>query len=255
MVSMHTAAYAYQTTRNWQRQDYVYNATGNGLVFRNTTGNRDRAFEVAGIEPRLRAIWTMGGRASELEMGARAHVEHARDQFVRGGTATSRTGNIEDDELRTGIAMSAFAQNRFYLTERWHITPGVRLERFDHERNILRTRVRRIAGAVTTRLPEDVDLVASSHVAEVIPGIGTAWTPREGMSLFAGAHRGFAPPRTKDALIYADATVPSGAQVPDLIPLQLDAERSWNYEAGVRLAPRPAISFEITTFALPRFTA
>ncbi len=250
MISVHTAAYAYQTTRNWQRRDYVYNATGNGLVFRNTTGNRNRAFEVAGIEPRLRALWTMGGRANELEVGARAHVERARDQFIRGGTATSRTGNIEDDELRTGVAVAAFAQNRFFLTERWHISPGVRLEWFDHERNILRTRVRRSTGSTSTRLPEDVDLTAASHVAEVIPGIGTAWTPREGVSVFAGAHRGFAPPRTKDALIYSDATLAAGAQVPDLVPLQLDAESSWNYEAGTRLAPRPYLSLEITAFAL-----
>lgn len=249
-VSVHTAAYAYQTTRNWQRQDYTYNASGNGILLRNSTGNRDRAFEVAGIEPRLRALYALAGRPSELETGVRAHVERARDQFILGSTATSRTGTIVDDEIRTGVAFAAFAQNRVYLSDAWHVTPGVRVERLVHDRNVLRTRVRRTTGGTTTRAPEDVDLLTSGDLLEVIPGIGTAWTPREEVSVFAGAHRGFAPPRTKDALIYGDATLPPGAQVPNLVALNLDAERSWNYEVGTRLTPRSWMRFELTAFAL-----
>ncbi len=250
LTRIHTNAYAYQTTRDWQRQDYSYNATGNGFVFRNSTGNRNRAFEVAGIEPRLRTAWTLGTLGSELEVGARAHVERARDQHINGSSATSRTGAIRDDEIRTGVALSAFAQNRLFITPSWHLTPGVRLEHFAFERNILRTRVARTVNGTTTRNPEDVDIRSHDSVAEVIPGIGTAWTPNELLTVFAGAHRGFAPPRTKDALIYENPTLAPNDQVPELTSLQLDAERSWNYEGGTRLTPLSFLSLELTAFAL-----
>jgi Fe(3+) dicitrate transport protein len=87
-------------------------------------------------------------------------------------------------------------------------------------------------------------------VAEVIPGIGTAWTPNELFTVFAGAHRGFAPPRTKDALIYENPTLAPNEQVPALASLQLDAERSWNYEVGTRATPLSFLSIELTAFAL-----
>src|SRR5690606_26428752 len=119
-----TTAYSYQTTRNWQRQDYSYNSTGNGIVFRNSTGNRDRSFKVAGIEPRIQYNWSGG----ELEGGVRAHYEWARDQHINGATPSSSTGLIRDDEARTGNAYSAFVQNRFRLGNSWELIPGVRAE-------------------------------------------------------------------------------------------------------------------------------
>ncbi|MGH8311336.1 MAG: TonB-dependent receptor domain-containing protein, partial [Steroidobacteraceae bacterium] len=232
-------------------QDYTYNATGNSLVFRNSTGNRDRAFEVAGVEPRLRALWAAGGVKGDLEVGVRAHGERARDQYVAGSSATSRTGAIRDDEIRTGVALSAFAQNRIRVTEALHVTPGVRFERFTFERNILRMRVRRTtpSGSVT-RDPEDVDVVSRDRVAEVIPGIGATWAPNERVTAFVGVHRGFAPPRTKDAFVYEDPTLAPNAQVPSPVTLQLDAERSWNYELGARMQPARFLSLELTAFYL-----
>lgn len=250
-ATLRTSAYAYQTVRNWQRQDYTYNASGSSLVFRNSTGNRDRAFEVAGVEPRLRALWAAGGVNGELELGVRGHVERARDQYVSGSSATSRTGAIRDDEIRTGVALAAFAQNRIRITDALHVTPGVRFERFTFDRNILRMRVRRTtpSGSVT-RNPEDVDIVSRDRVAEVIPGIGATWAPNERVTAFAGVHRGFAPPRTKDAFVYEDPTLAPNVQVPSPVTLQLDAERSWNYELGTRLQPAHFLSLEATAFYL-----
>jgi Fe(3+) dicitrate transport protein len=84
----------------------------------------------------------------------------------------------------------------------------------------------------------------------VIPGVGLTWSPRPLVTIFAGAHRGFAPPRTKDALIYSDPTLAPDEQVPDPVSLQLDAERSWNLELGTRLTPRPYLQLEATAFLL-----
>ncbi len=246
---LRTNAYAYQTDRDWNRRDYTYGPTGNTHVFRNTTGSRDRSFAVAGVEPRLRTLWWLGDKSNELDAGVRVHVERTRDQHVN-GTVGSDERTIRDDELRVGRAASAFLQNRIALTPALSITPGVRFEHFTFGRDVQRTRVRRQNAAGVVRGIEDVALGGSDNVSEFIPGLGVSYAPSELVSVFAGAHRGFAPPRTKDALIYGDATVPADGQIPELVSLQLQPERSWNVEAGTRLTPRPWLSFETTVFHL-----
>jgi len=245
-----TLAYAYGTSRDWQRQDYTYAPGGNSVVFRNSTGNRNRAFQVAGIEPRVSTFWSSGSVSSQLDFGVRVHREHTRDKYIIGTTASASSGSIRDDEVREGQAFSAFVQNRFFLPASLEITPGVRLEAFSFDRNVLRTRVRRTVGGVTTNSPEDVDLISGDGIVGVIPGIGAAWNPTESFTLFAGSHAGFAPPRTKDALIYENPVLEPNEQVPSPVSLDLDAERSWNYEFGARARPNEFTSFEATAFLL-----
>ena len=248
--SVRTNAYAYQTARDWRRQDYGYTADGSRHVFRNSTGNRNRSFDVAGVEPRFRTVWARGGRPIELDFGMRLHYERARDQHINGATATASSGEVRDDEIRVGKALSAFVQNRIFITPTWHVTPGLRLERFTYDRNILRARVRRTTPTGTTRNAEDVDIRGGDAVSEIIPGIGSAWTPSPLFTLFAGVHRGFAPPRVKDGLVYSDPTLAAGDQIPQLQTLSLDAERSLNYELGTRVTPLPFLSLEATAFYL-----
>ncbi len=250
--ALRTAVYGYSTARDWQRQDYGYTSSGGSYVWRNTSGNRNRSFDVLGFEPRLRIAHRFG----EFEGGIRAHYERARDQHINGQTATSRTGEIRDDEIRTGRAFAAFAQHRFQVSRRLRLTPGARLEYFDYERHILRTRVRRevrdSSGTVigTTFNPEDVDLKSGHRLVEVVPGVGLSWFVSHRASFFVGAHRGFAPPRVKDALVYQDDTYAPGVDVADPIPLDLDAERSWNLELGTRSQPFSGVGLELTLFYL-----
>ncbi|MGI9141491.1 MAG: TonB-dependent receptor family protein, partial [Gemmatimonadaceae bacterium] len=248
--SVRTSAYAYQTTRNWRRQDYGYTADGTRHVFRNSTGNRNRSFDVAGVEPRFRTVWARGGTPLELDFGMRLHYEKARDRHINGASSTASSGEVRDDEIRVGKAVSVFVQNRVFITPTWHVTPGLRLERFVYDRNILRARVRRATATGPTRTVEDVDIHGGDAVSEVIPGIGTAWTPSPLITLFAGVHRGFAPPRVKDGLVYPDPSLGAGEQIPQLQTLSLEAERSLNYELGTRLAPHPYLSLEATAFYL-----
>ncbi len=250
--ALRTVAYAYQTSRNWSRQDYSYSPSGNAIEFRNSTGNRDRSFEVAGLEPRLRLEHDWG----EFEGGVRAHYELANDRHVNGSTATARTGVVRDDETRTGYALAAFGQQRFDLTDRWRVTPGLRFEYFSYSRHIVRTRVRREVvdgeGNVTgtTRVIEDVDLRSRDDLVAVIPGIGVSWLASGGVTLFAGAHRGFSPPRIKDALVYSDPVMPPDQQPGDPVSLELDAEKSWNLELGGRTRPLPGVSLDAALFYL-----
>ncbi|MGH7457681.1 MAG: TonB-dependent receptor domain-containing protein [Longimicrobiaceae bacterium] len=247
-----TTAYGYTTSRNWQRQDYSYQDGGSRLSFEPSTGNRNRSFEVAGIEPRLQWNHAFFGVPGELDAGLRFHAERAYDSRVNGSTPTSRTGVIRDYEIRTGTAFSAFVQNRVHLFPGFRVTPGLRFEAFEYERNILRARVRRLdpGSGEVTRAPEDVDIRSGGSLSELIPGLGVSWLPSDRITVFAGAHRGFSPPRVKDALVFDDRELAPGERVGDPVSLELDAEESWNFELGTRAHPAAGVYLELTGFLL-----
>ena len=237
---LRTTFFVYTTSRNWLRQDFsrnsVTNGTGavfgdttvaNGAVYmRNSTANRNRQFEVAGIEPRIYLNYSVVNLKSELEGGFRFLYERAFEQRIDGSNADALSGALREDEIRTGYASSIFAQNRFYLTEDFTVIPGIRLENFDYERNIFRINFR------------DTSLINNNNVFSVVPGIGFNYNFNNMYSVFAGVHRGFAPPRIKDAIT-------NGGDA-----LQLEAELSWNYEAGVRANLSSMLFLEITGYML-----
>lgn len=237
---LRTTLFGYTTTRNWLRQDFgrspVSNGTGvifgdttvsNGAIYmRNSTGNRNRQFEVAGIEPRIYLNYFLGNLRNELEGGFRFLYERAFEQRVDGRKADALSGDLREDETRTGYAVSIFAQNRFYLMEELTIIPGIRLENFDYERDIFRINFR------------DTSIVNNDNVFSVVPGIGLNYNISNIYSVFAGVHRGFAPPRIKDAIT-------NGGEA-----LQLEAELSWNYEIGFRANISSFLSLEATGYML-----
>ncbi|MBI4535880.1 MAG: TonB-dependent receptor [Ignavibacteriae bacterium] len=244
-VNLRTTVFGYTTSRNWRRQEFgrtssttnltgvIFGDTtvpGGAIYMRNQTGNRNRQFEVAGIEPRFSMGYQLGELKNELDLGFRFLYERAFEQLVLGTTFNSSSGNMREDEIRTGYARSAFAQNRLHLTDNFIISPGVRVESFSYERNIMR--------GLFNNTVRDTTVIAGSDLFQVIPGLGLSYQLSEGSSVFAGVHRGFAPPRVKDA-------VTSSGEA-----LNLDAELSWNYEMGMRLTPSEVITLELTGFLL-----
>ena len=237
---LRTTVYGYTTTRNWLRQDFSRTPTNNmtGVVFgdttvprgaiymRNSTGNRNRQFEVAGVEPRFSYNYNIGNLKNELEGGFRFHYERAFEQRIDGRTAESKSGDLREDEIRTGYAESIFAQNRFFISSNFTLIPGIRLENFHFERDIFRIAYR------------DTSITNTDDLFTPIPGIGVNYNFDNNYSIFAGVHRGYAPPRIKDA-ITNDGT-----------SLNLDAELSWNYEAGIRASFASLIYFELTGFLM-----
>ncbi len=236
--TLNSTFYAYQTTRNWQRQDYHYSDDGTQIIVENGTGNRNRTFEVVGLEPRLKFDFSLSGIRNELDAGIRAHFEKAHEQRINGESGNSQTGVIRDDEIRTGKAFSAFIQNRLFLTEQFRVTPGIRVEKFSYNRHILRTRVTDEDG---NKIPTDVDLRSDDALFEFIPGLGISYIPSNSFTLFAGAYRGFAPPRIKDAITVTDG----GSQA---VSVELDAEESLNLELGTRTKILTGVSMEATLF-------
>ncbi len=242
-VTLRTTAYGYTTTRNWSRQDFDNtpqpgrdyirtvgdpDVAGGAIFFRDATGNRNRQFEVLGIEPRLSANYTLGGIENELDAGVRYLYERAFEQRVNGTVESPQSGNLRDDEIRTGHAFSAYLQNQFNLTNRFSVTPGIRLEYFEYERDF-----RRVNNQPENRKKSD-------NLTELIPGISFNYRVIDGVALYGGVHRGFGPPRVKDAIaLSADGL---------LISEELEAERSWNYEIGTRSRLTDGINVELTAF-------
>ena len=251
-----TTAYGYTTTRNWQRQDFSYNTyNANGMLnpppanftgvvwgdkslpegalyMRNSTGNRNRQFEVAGLESRLQTQFSLGGMSSELITGGRLLYERAFEQRVNGSHAKASTGSLMEDEIRTGYGSSAFVHNRLAVTQRLSLTMGMRMEHFDYQRNIRRGQFT-IDGQQMLR---DTMLVAGSSLTAFIPGAGFNVLAGGATTLFGGVHRGFAPPRVKDAISNSGQAY------------HLDAEKSWNSELGLRQNTSFGISWEFAAF-------
>ena len=239
-----TTFFAYNTVRNWRRQDWdrldagreylgvVGDLTvpGGAIFLRDSTGNRNRRFDVLGVQSNLALEHEFGGVRGKLDTGVRYIHEAADDKRINGASFDSLTGILRDDEDRFGNAWSFFLQNRFFLFDNLIITPGIRVENYRYERHIFRQRV----GGI----PTDVDVRKTDELTALIPGLGISYKLVPTITLFGGVHRGFSPPRTKDAITRSGES------------LDLNAEMSWNFEAGVRLGPHRAVTGEVTFFRL-----
>jgi Fe(3+) dicitrate transport protein len=236
-TTLKTSAYYTYFDRDWWRQssnssqrpndssDPACANLGNLLT---TCGNegRLRQYYTTGIEQRLTTGGSFGAVEHATELGARWHVEKQYRVQANGDTPQARTpgagvnGGVREDNRRDVRALALFWQTRFDLG-RFGVTPGVRYERIDYERqNFLNG----ASGAT------DLD--------EVIPGLGVTFDVNEQIMLFAGAHRGFAPPRVEDVIGTTGGSV------------DLDAELSWNYEVGVRAKLSDNADIELTAFRM-----
>ena len=232
-----TNAYYTYFNRDWWRQssnstqrpnDRSDPACGGMANLDTTCGNegRVRQFWTAGIEPRVTVEHGLFGVDNVTEAGARYHEEDQYRVQANGDFPDSRapgTGpnaGIKEDSDRRVKATSAFVQNRFDFG-RWTLTPGVRFESVDYERidNLLGTR-------------------GETSIDQWIPGLGATVEAVTGTVVFAGVHRGFAPPGV------ADIVTAQGGSV------DLDAELSWNYELGLRSTPVDGVSLEANLFRM-----
>lgn len=247
-----TTLFGYTTTRNWQRQDFAYNSfddngnlntppsnftgtvwgdesiAGGAIYMRNSTGNRNRSFDVGGAESKITSNYKLGNQNHEFIGGVRFIYERAFEQRINGSKKDAPAGVLRDDEIRTGYGTSAYLHNKFNLSNRFSVTAGVRAEWFEYERDIRR-------GQYDGQI-RDTSLITTTGLTEIIPGAGFNFQLTPQSTVFGGVHRGFAPPRIKDAI--------SGEGE----AYELDAELSWNYELGFRSQINRGVRLEITGF-------
>ena len=221
--------------RHWWRQssnsaqrpnDSADPLCGSMANLNTTCGNegRLREYSVWGIEPRISLHHRIFGISSETDFGVRAHFEHQDRLQQNGATPAARSGDLVESNVRTNDAYASFVQNSF-LFGWWTVTPGIRLEHVRFERT------NRLANA-------GAGVTGETDLTRIIPGIGVSHTTGEQITVFAGVHRGFAPPRTEDIISNAGGVI------------DLDPELSWNYEAGVRSTMRPGVSVDATFFRM-----
>ncbi len=241
-VALMTTAYGYEVARDWWRQssnsaqrpnDSSDPACGGLANLSTGCGNegRLRDYTVGGIEPRLHLNYTLGTVAAVTDVGVRAHFESQERRQVNGASPASReagpssnpNAGLKENNERSNQAYSAFAQQRFVIGP-LGLVPGVRVERVRYRR--------------TNLLGSDPNGVTGrTSLTQVIPGVGATYQAGAVTTLFAGVHRGFAPPRTEDLIDNSTGGV-----------VDLDAELSWNYEIGVRTSPLQGLQLEATGF-------
>ncbi|QKT04078.1 TonB-dependent siderophore receptor [Ectothiorhodospiraceae bacterium 2226] len=222
-LTWRTLVYTNQADRDWWRQSFAFDAASGYNELQDENAGRLRNFRVGGIDTRLEVAHQTFGVDNELDLGVRLHTETLDNQRVDGASATARSGTIREDDVRRADAAAVFAQNRFNLTERWAVTPGMRVETYEQRRTI-----HRWDGI-------DQNTASASRNTEVIPGVGTTYRLADATTVFAGVHRGFAPPRVQDAIA-------NDGEAADL-----EAERSTNYEIGVR-GQLDRVRYEVAAF-------
>jgi Fe(3+) dicitrate transport protein len=216
-----------QSSHSAQRPNDAADPVCGGMANLHTTcGNegRLRQYRAWGVEPRASLYHRTFGLAQETDFGVRAHFEHQDRRQENGDSPMARSGVLVENNERTNVAIAGFVQNRL-LAGGWTITPGVRIEHVQYER--------------TNRLGNGgAGARGDTSLTRLISGLGVSHTTGERVTVFAGAHRGFAPPRTEDIVSNTGGVV------------DLDPELSWNYEVGLRSAVRPGIRVDATAFRI-----
>lgn len=225
-VKLNTVAYWSNLSRDYWRRN-TDQKTANGTTFKACDGTtncmtgRNREFEMIGVDSRLFMDHNTFGIKNETEIGIRLHKETLKNITEASKTdPNARSGVVTGDERSEANSIALYAQNRFSLTDTIAITPGLRVESYDQTRNIK-------IGSNPSK--------GKANNTEVMPGVGATWQIIPEAQVFAGAFKAFSP------AMVASAISASG------VDQQLDAERSTNYEIGVRGRVQK-LSYEATAF-------
>ena len=201
--------------------------------------HRPRSYKYYGFEPRLDFQHNLFGLQSNAVVGFRVHQEDIKRRQFRGNDARAQRlsflksnaeqsgvpGSVADfrEDIRIDVdAKSYYAQNTFY-TGNWSLTPGVRYEDLKIKTTVLQAD----GGAGFSS--------STNRQTEVLPGFGVAWNGIANTTVFAGVHKGFAPPRPDRDL--------DGFTLDNTKP-----ETSVNYELGLRSTFYKGVNFESTFF-------
>jgi len=240
-LDLTTIAYYTETTRAWYKLNDIRNAANTGFTSLSTILGDPAAFSVeyaaivgepgtssaagalrvrdnsreyyaAGIQSVLGYSFDSGGASHQLEASVRYHrdeedrfQEDDRYQMVDGRMLLTSAGAPGSQDNRIGEAEAWALYLRDTITfDRLTLAPGLRYETIDLTRTNYGTADPGRDGNPT---------VARNTVDVLLPGFGATYALNPDLKLVAGVHRGFVNPSPG-----SDA----------------DAEKSWNYEAGVR---------------------
>lgn len=222
---LNTLVYGSEMYRHYWRYatDNAASAAAGRWVYTDSLNGNNRDFERFGVESRLQLGHSLFGIDNEAELGLRYMTEEMHDVTVGATRATPRSGTINRDAIDTAESLAFYAQNRFLLSDRLGLTAGLRVERYEQERD---DRLRTSAQGNH----------AETSNTELLPGLGVTYqfTPR--LQMFGSIYKAFSPALNGDALNGLDDQ-------------QLDAEHSVNIELGVR-GSSDRVNYELTVFRM-----
>ncbi len=221
-VRLKTVVYYSEMSRDYWRYDVdtpASNAAGR-WIFRDTLTGNNRSFDRYGFDTRLFVEHDLFGFGSDTEIGVRGLRERSDDRRIRATRAQDRTGVNDRHRIDSADSIALYAQNRFVMNDRLALTPGLRIEHYEQKRKIL------------TQNNE----TESTSNTELLPGIGFTYQVADTAQVYGGVYRAFAP-----------AT--NGVALDGLTDQNLDAERSNNFELGIR-GLFGALDYEVALFRM-----
>lgn len=237
-TALRSTLYGSHFSRDWWRQssnssqrpaDSSDPACGGMANINTTCGNegRLRDYSVWGIETRLSHAHDLFGVPVRSEAGVRFHAENQQRRQWNGDTPNARTpgvgvnGGVREDNERLIGAVSGFVTSQLTFGDLL-VEPGIRFEQINYDRR------NRLNGAQ-----------GSTSLSVAVPGLGVVYKLDERSAIYAGVHKGFAPPRVEDIINNA-----TGGTV------DLAAEDSVNWELGVRGDVAPGLSLDAAFFRM-----
>jgi len=242
-------AYQHEVNRNWYKLDKVSGTSISSIVMDpvlyssefaalkglDSEGSdyaikaNNREYYSRGISLQASQQWSMISSDFRVEAGLRYHqdgmdrfqwVDHYRmedfslllDQKGEPGTDSNR--------LESAIAWAGYTQVE-WVKGSFSVSPGIRVERMELSREDFGKEDPARLGANRS--------LTTNQLWAVMPGIGLHYDVTNGLNLFGGVHKGFAPPS------------PGSKQ-------GTDAERSINYELGARWDNQQSLTIESALF-------
>lgn len=220
-MELQTLFYWSEMNRDYWRYDVDGSASkaAGQWIYKDTLNGNNRAFERIGAETRLMAKHTLFNIPSEAEVGLRLMNEKMDDVTIKATRATPSTGTIDKDVKDSAKSVAFYAQNRLDITDQLSVTPGVRIEHYEQQRED----------------KKKSESVKTSNT-EVMPGLGMTFKLDPAVQLYGSVYKAFSPALNGDSL--------SGLQ-----DQKLDAETAVSWEFGVR-GQQDAVRYEVTAFRM-----
>ncbi|QQT59922.1 TonB-dependent receptor family protein [Acinetobacter johnsonii] len=220
-MELQTLFYWSEMNRDYWRYDVdgAASKAAGQWIYKDTLNGNNRAFERIGAETRLVTKHTLFNISSEAEVGLRLMNEKMDDVTIKATRATPRTGTIDKDVKDSAKSVAFYAQNRLDITDQLSVTPGVRIEHYEQQRED----------------KKKSELVKTSNT-EVMPGLGMTFQLDPAVQLYGSVYKAFSPALNGDSL--------SGLQ-----DQKLDAETAVSWEFGLR-GQQDALNYEMTAFRM-----
>jgi Fe(3+) dicitrate transport protein len=220
-ATLTSVAYWSNLTRDYWRYNVdtqASNVAGSWVYTDALTGN-NRSFNRYGVDTRLLFDHRLLGFDNDAELGVRGFHEESDDRRIRATRAQDRTGENDRHIVDAANSIAFHVHNRVRVSDRLALTPGVRLETYEQTRRVLTD-----------------DETATTSNTELLPGVGSTYALTPSAQLYGGVYRAFSP-------------ASNGVALDGMTDQMLEAERSTNFELGVRGTQR-AFDYELAIFRL-----